>query len=173
MQATMLPSSIYQEIEKICKRFIWGMNEGRDKIHLINWKTLCHSREEDVWGSKRWVWLIRLLWWKQHGVSSIHDKDSIWASVLGGKSIKSQDHVPRVKANEKDSALWKTWTICIYSIPSLPWKTWTLGFGPLYLLNKCLLRVYDKENNRKASKAKQGGSGYQWPRDKIPTKKVK
>jgi hypothetical protein len=65
--------------------------------------------------------------------------------VLGGKSIKSQDHVPRVKANEKDSALWKTWTICIYSIPSLPWKTWTIGFGPLYLLNKCLLRVYDRE----------------------------
>lgn len=38
----------------------------------------------------------------------IHDKDNLWASVLGGKYIKSQDHVPHVKANEKDSALWKT-----------------------------------------------------------------
>ena len=53
--------------------------------------------------------------------------------VLGGKSIKSQDHVPRVKANEKDSALWKTWTICIFdtflALENMDLRVWTVVFA--------------------------------------------
>ena len=36
MQVAVIPKHTCKEIEKICKRFIWGQQEGRDKIHLVN-----------------------------------------------------------------------------------------------------------------------------------------
>ena len=36
MQAAAIPKHTCKEIEKICRRFIWGQQEGRDKIHLVN-----------------------------------------------------------------------------------------------------------------------------------------
>jgi len=36
MQSTLIPKSICYDIEKLCRRFIWGQKDGRDKIHLVN-----------------------------------------------------------------------------------------------------------------------------------------
>lgn len=36
MQAAAIPKQTCKEIEKLCRRFIWGQKEGKDKIHLVN-----------------------------------------------------------------------------------------------------------------------------------------
>ena len=50
MQAAAIPKQTCKEIEKLCRRFIWGQKEGKDKIHLVNWKTLCKPKEEGGMG---------------------------------------------------------------------------------------------------------------------------
>jgi len=34
------------EIGKVCRGFSWGDKEGKGKVHLINWKTLCQPKLE-------------------------------------------------------------------------------------------------------------------------------
>jgi hypothetical protein len=46
MQSILLPKSIFHEIEKICRRFIWADYEGSKKVHLIKWKKICQPRLE-------------------------------------------------------------------------------------------------------------------------------
>lgn len=53
MQAAVIPKHTCSEMEKICRRFIWGQKEGRDKIHLVNWKKLCQPKEEDGLGLRK------------------------------------------------------------------------------------------------------------------------
>ena len=54
MQAVVIPEHTCNEIEKICRRFIWGQQEGRNKIHLVNWK-MCQPKEEGGMGLKNEV----------------------------------------------------------------------------------------------------------------------
>jgi hypothetical protein len=53
MQSALLPKSICYDIEKLCRRFIWGQKDGKDKIHLINWKTMCQPKEEGGLGLRK------------------------------------------------------------------------------------------------------------------------
>jgi hypothetical protein len=53
MQSSLIPESISYEIEKICRRFIWGENEGKAKVHLIYWSTLCQSLLDGGLGLKK------------------------------------------------------------------------------------------------------------------------
>jgi hypothetical protein len=53
MQAAVFPKHTCYEIEKIYRRFIWGQQEGRDKIHLVNWNKMCRPKEEGGMGLKK------------------------------------------------------------------------------------------------------------------------
>jgi hypothetical protein len=44
VQVVILPKHTCNEIEKLCRRFIWGHNKGRDKNNLVNWETSCKSK---------------------------------------------------------------------------------------------------------------------------------
>lgn len=44
MQIVILSKHTCNKIEKLCKRFIWGHNKGRDKSNLVNWETSCKSK---------------------------------------------------------------------------------------------------------------------------------
>lgn len=37
MQASTLQKALCKDIEKICRRFVWGDTEMNRKVHLINW----------------------------------------------------------------------------------------------------------------------------------------
>lgn len=43
MQFIAFPKAICNEIEKFCRRFIWGDTKSRKRVHLINWKQICQS----------------------------------------------------------------------------------------------------------------------------------
>lgn len=41
------PSSIYDELERIIRNFLWGSSEVKRKFHLLEWKQVCISMD---WG---------------------------------------------------------------------------------------------------------------------------
>ena len=53
MQLTVLPKRICYDTKKICRKFIWGLEAGRGKMHHINWKTICKSKIEVRLGLKK------------------------------------------------------------------------------------------------------------------------
>jgi hypothetical protein len=44
MQSSLILKSTCYEIKKICRSFIWGQKEDKNKIHLIWWNELCKPK---------------------------------------------------------------------------------------------------------------------------------
>jgi hypothetical protein len=44
MSCFRLPKRLIQEIEVLIRRFWWGQNGDRNKMHWISWDTLCKSK---------------------------------------------------------------------------------------------------------------------------------
>ncbi|XVE72950.1 hypothetical protein DITRI_Ditri11bG0078600 [Diplodiscus trichospermus] len=45
MQTLKMPVALCQEIDKICRCFIWGHDGDTRKVHLVSWDTLCRPKE--------------------------------------------------------------------------------------------------------------------------------
>ena len=41
-----LPKSVYDQIDRIFRNFIWGSDVERKRIHLVGWDTVCMSKED-------------------------------------------------------------------------------------------------------------------------------
>lgn len=46
MQSCELPGGICDEVDKICRKFIWGDETDQRKIHLISWEKVCMPKKE-------------------------------------------------------------------------------------------------------------------------------
>lgn len=45
MQSSVLPRGTCDEVDKLCRQFIWGDEENHRTVHLIKWNTLCQPKE--------------------------------------------------------------------------------------------------------------------------------
>lgn len=45
IQVLELSIATYNDIDKICRNFLWGDMENKKKIHLVNWKEVCTLRD--------------------------------------------------------------------------------------------------------------------------------
>lgn len=84
MQIALLPALITREMDKTIRRCVWGSNEGQWKIHLVNWETLCKSKEDGGIGLRRSedmnnAILARLGW------RLLNNMDALWGRTLLGK----------------------------------------------------------------------------------------
>lgn len=44
MQSTYLPTYLCEEIDKRCRKFLWGDMEGDRHMHTVNWKKICRPK---------------------------------------------------------------------------------------------------------------------------------
>ncbi|GMP60992.1 hypothetical protein CsSME_00023637 [Camellia sinensis var. sinensis] len=86
MQASKLSQSICKQIDKLNRNFLWEDQEGRKKIHLVNWKQVCKNKQEGGMGLRRVadqnIALLAKLGWK---IKS--DKEVAWSKILIGKYL--------------------------------------------------------------------------------------
>lgn len=45
MQTRMLPGKVIQKLDQITRNFVWGINPTKQKLHLVNWDTLCEPKD--------------------------------------------------------------------------------------------------------------------------------
>lgn len=45
-QSTLIPASVCEDAEKICRDFIWGSSADSRKCHLVAWDKLCKPKAE-------------------------------------------------------------------------------------------------------------------------------
>ncbi|CAN1152714.1 Putative ribonuclease H protein At1g65750, partial [Linum perenne] len=44
MQTVFLPVTLYDQIDRLIRNFIWGSTDGARKIHNVNWQTVCKPK---------------------------------------------------------------------------------------------------------------------------------
>ncbi|CAN1825158.1 hypothetical protein LINPERHAP1_LOCUS31049 [Linum perenne] len=45
MQTSLLPAYICEKIDQRIRNFIWGSDQGKRKVHLVNWDMICKLKE--------------------------------------------------------------------------------------------------------------------------------
>lgn len=53
MQSSLMLKLVCKDIERICRGFIWGYNEDRNKIHLVKQDSICWPKIEGGLGLRR------------------------------------------------------------------------------------------------------------------------
>ncbi|XP_074298626.1 uncharacterized protein LOC141629544 [Silene latifolia] len=89
--SVLLPKGIVKKINKLCKDFVWGIEEGHTKLTFKSWDSFCFPREEggvDIKEVLSWNRAQLLLWLYKLVLHS----DTIWvrwveAYILKGTSL--------------------------------------------------------------------------------------
>lgn len=81
MQSTKLPRSTCDDIDRMSRRFLWGGDEDRRKVHLVSWQNVTKPKMEGGLGfrSMRQVnaaFLAKLGW------RLLAEPDALWARVI-------------------------------------------------------------------------------------------
>ncbi|XP_060196348.1 uncharacterized protein LOC132625797 [Lycium barbarum] len=93
----ILPQSVLKLVNKQCREFVWGTNEGTKKISLVSWHDLCCSKKEGGLNIKNYrIWNIavvgKLIW------LYMNSKEQLWFRWVHGVYMKGEDdfwnHVP-------------------------------------------------------------------------------
>lgn len=53
MQTALLPKGVVESIEKMNRRFLWGGNEDKRALHLVNWDSVCKPVAQGGLGIRR------------------------------------------------------------------------------------------------------------------------
>lgn len=45
MQCAFLPGKVTQNIDRLCRNFIWGSTDNKNKLNLISWKKITTEKK--------------------------------------------------------------------------------------------------------------------------------
>lgn len=95
MQSAYLPRHVCEEIDKKCRRFVWGEMERDRHIHMVNWQRLCTPK---AWGglglrSARQINQASLM---KAGWHMIARREDMWVEVVRSKYKCGRDLVPHI-----------------------------------------------------------------------------
>ena len=105
-QTTKLPTSICDNVEKVCRDFIWGDTEEKRKVHLVAWRDLCKPRMAGGLGMRNLklcnqAFLMKIAW------GMVHNPEALWVQVLKTKYDCGPLKLPEVKHKPGGSNLWQ------------------------------------------------------------------
>lgn len=106
MQCSKIPASICDEIERLCRDFIWGSTPEARKNHLISWETICSPKEMGGLGFRSLrlenaAYLMKLQW------EVMIKREALWVQVLRFKYGCGNLLVPNMKCGTRVSHLWR------------------------------------------------------------------
>ncbi|KAJ1443560.1 ribonuclease H [Sesbania bispinosa] len=128
LQGVVIPVSTCDEIEKICRDFIWGSSQGQRKCHLISWEKICKPNEEGGLSFRSLrvlneAYLLKLAW------NILFNPDLLWVQPVKAKYRVIDSTQTSLKAAHKDSILWKGISRVWHHLGQC--TSWILGDGRL------------------------------------------
>lgn len=79
-----IPKGVLGNLIALQNSFLWGNEDGREKISWVRWETICNPREQGGLGVKDLALFNEALLakWKWN---MFHDMESLWVGVLESK----------------------------------------------------------------------------------------
>nr|XP_043620341.1 uncharacterized protein LOC122592208 [Erigeron canadensis] len=101
-----LPSTVFKELEKLLKGFLWNRGDSTVGKAKVAWKNVCKPKEQgglDIKDMRKWndVLLVRQFW------KIIENGNSLWAKWVNVVKLKSMS-IWEIEADKYDSWGWKT-----------------------------------------------------------------
>ncbi|XP_059668736.1 uncharacterized protein LOC132313810 [Cornus florida] len=100
-----LPIAVINQIQKMCRDFVWGSRENINKLHLLSWDMMCRPKDEGGLGIRKLkdlqVTSQRVLAW-----DFLLSKDRLWISWFHHRYTTSSNFwnaIPKIS----HSILWK------------------------------------------------------------------
>lgn len=120
MEATYLPSSIHNELDRIRRNFIWGANTKERKIHLVGWDKVTKPKGVGGLGIKSAeeanIVAMTKLNWRLH-----KEKDKSWYSLFRSKcNITNPHNFPSVSGSPTWKAISKGYSLFCQGIRWIP-----------------------------------------------------
>ncbi|KAA3477068.1 endonuclease/exonuclease/phosphatase family protein [Gossypium australe] len=84
MQSIMIPRKICDEIEFLVRRFIWGTSDGKKKMSLVGWDSICQPK----WCGGLGMRQLRdqnISFFLKLGYKVVSDEEALWVRVLRSK----------------------------------------------------------------------------------------
>lgn len=106
MQACKIPTSFCDEIEKMCRDFIWGSTPEARKNHLIAWEKLCSPKEDGGLGFSS-LRMVNDVYMMKLGWGLISKKNALWSQVLRFKYGCGNRSIPTIKCSSRASHHWR------------------------------------------------------------------
>lgn len=87
MQSLAMPVSTCNDIDKVCRNFLWGHGDNSRKIHTINWNDVCRPREVGGLGLRKaqdfnLAFLSKMAW------QVFTNQEKLWVKVMRDKYVK-------------------------------------------------------------------------------------
>ena len=106
MQTMSLLSSICNEIDKRCRKFLLGGSGARSKVNLISWDKVCMRKEIGELRLRKAKLqnnaFMMKLWW-----SLINRNDGLWVQLMREKYGCGLRVMPHINSSRAGSQVWK------------------------------------------------------------------
>lgn len=106
MQSSILPRTTCDEIDKLCRGFIWGDEVNHRRIHLLSWDKLCKPKKEGGLGLRssreaNSALMLKAIW------NLCSNPKDMWSAVIRHKYKCGRNDFPVINLNKKGSNFWK------------------------------------------------------------------
>lgn len=106
MQSAYIPRVICDEIDKRCRKFIWGDTDNHRNIHMVSWSNIRKPKSCGDLGLRE----ARLI--NQTSMMRINwdltmKRDDLWVQVVWSKYGCGNDTLPNINLTKAGSNLWK------------------------------------------------------------------
>lgn len=106
MQSCVIPKGVCDDIDKICRGFIWGDENGQIKFHSIGWDRICQPKQDGGLGLRTMrdlntTSMMKATW------KFCCPTPALWKSVIQGKYNTVRDNFPHLDRKKDGSKFWQ------------------------------------------------------------------
>lgn len=106
MQTVFLPMHVCDEIDRICRRFVWGDEDNHRKVHTVPWNEVCMPKNSGGLRLKSMRDMNRAFMMKAGWRLCVRRK-ALWAKVVRSKYNSGSDEKLQVDTDKKGSNFWR------------------------------------------------------------------
>lgn len=106
MQAAYIPRHLCEDIDKRCRRFLWGDSDESRHLHSVSWEKICKPK---AWGGLglRTAKNINQASLIKVGFHVTTRREDLWMEVVRSKYKCGKDIIPSISRDRPGSNLWR------------------------------------------------------------------
>ncbi|CAL1375704.1 unnamed protein product [Linum trigynum] len=106
IQTSVLPAGICDYLDHKIRAFIWGSQEGRRRIHLINWEMICLPKDQGGLGLRN-AWDLNTVYFLKLAWGILKQPGEVWVRVFKEKYLREGPDRVELRRKTRCSQLWR------------------------------------------------------------------